>query len=563
MSTTIPLKSDPRGQSHAIDVDARGMDPHQLVRELVHNGAEADARNIWIDGYTDPVTGQICMRITDDGHGMTEAHMRKHLSTLYSSGKTIGINFGIGARVAALPFNHAGVDFASRTVDGPDGLMRLHRDMGIYGVATWPVLDDEEYEVQRDYVAADAGELSRLPKKARTGTAVILRGDGKRDTFDSLRGWDTLRYLSTHYFEIPGNPTVRVEIDGVMRTMTPFANRLAKLAEHSGTIPFEDVAGLTGRFHWWVLPEQSDDRRASNGLFVTAGVGLLHAGETFSLARTYSAEFGLLYKAVSQRVVILADIDGALMETGRSNLILPRGGKSIPWKRLGAAFAESMPDEIDELLSAYTVSSPSISAAIAALLDPEWFKKLKPRKFTAPAINGDETTGEEGGAELPNTLGDLPRAEHSGGQGTRTPTDRTRNAAGTSPARKRNVVSLPNVEFVDVEQVDDTWQHIRYVESSSTVQVARDCPPYIRDIDRWMAATGHARGIVQGAVEAAYSLELAAAVIDANGQDRHGIDPATIAAMKEPAALLMKLLGVQALERTIQQWLTDISRVTS
>ena len=88
------------------------------------------------------------------------------------------------------------------------------------------------------------------------------------------------------------------------------------------------------------------------------------------------------------------------MDTGRSGIVLP-GRKTVPWKKLGQHFAAHMPDEIDELLSAVTVSSSSFDAELAKLLDADWMKKLDPVKVPTKAKEGEPLIGDDPGEAMP------------------------------------------------------------------------------------------------------------------------------------------------------------------
>src|SRR6516164_1980345 len=174
------------------------MDPMQLYREFVQNGMEAGATRIIIDGWTDPVTGHRLARITDNGSGLTGDQLIERLSCLH--GKFKGdTNYGVGARIAALPSNHAGVTFASRTATS-EAMMTLHKEQGKFGLKSWEVQDDDGDFIPEETVLPDPGMLDRLPGNA-SGTAVILHGDGRSDTWDRSVSHQVHKFLTRRYYD--------------------------------------------------------------------------------------------------------------------------------------------------------------------------------------------------------------------------------------------------------------------------------------------------------------------------------------------------------------------------
>jgi hypothetical protein len=102
------LVNDPQGTALWIEREARGMDPMQMFREFVQNGIEAGATRVVVDGYT--AGKRVFARITDNGSGMTGEQLIDRMSHLHCG--TTTANYGVGARIASLPSNPAGVEFA-------------------------------------------------------------------------------------------------------------------------------------------------------------------------------------------------------------------------------------------------------------------------------------------------------------------------------------------------------------------------------------------------------------------------------------------------------------------
>lgn len=568
MSTT-PFHTNPVGISHAIDAEAKGLDPLQLYREFFQNGAEAGATKVWFDYWEDPTTGHKLMRITDNGSGMTMDEMRRHLGTLYSTGGSYDVNYGIGAKISSLPFNHSGVSFISRTPSDGDIMMTLHRDRDVYGVKNFDAVDGDGYKVSTAIVIPEARELGRLPKSATSGTAVILHGDGQSDTWSSSLAYRIAKFLGDRYYEFPGGavPVVKFNEGGSAPKLTGFGTRLADQAISDGEVPFHDVNGLNGTIYWWILPETKSydatgTKRTSTSM-VGGGVGVVVHDEVFQYRQNYSMDFGLVFRKVQQRVAILVSVDGALMDTGRGSIIVPGYQKNIPWKRFGAWFVEHMPTPIDELLHAASpIRAEGLDEALARMLDEDWVKKLQPTPTIVPADEGDDTTGTgDGDASPPDGLTPNPERATSTGNSATTRAALKR-AAGDRPAKKLPKVNLPDVVFVDPDDegpgVDQSWVTF----AVNTIKIWTDAPPYMRDLGRWLAATPTVPpALVEQAVRQAYAAELASLIIDANGQARYGADEDFVEQLKSPPALYAKLLGVQAIETKIADSIKTLMRL--
>ena len=118
------LANDPRGTALWIEREARGMDPMQMFREFVQNGIEAGATRVMVDGLA--AGNRILARITDNGSGMTGSQLIDRMSHLHCG--TTAANYGVGARIASLPSNPAGVEFACRTAGGTETAVTLHKE---------------------------------------------------------------------------------------------------------------------------------------------------------------------------------------------------------------------------------------------------------------------------------------------------------------------------------------------------------------------------------------------------------------------------------------------------
>ncbi len=554
------LVNDPHGTALWIEREARGMDPMQMFREFVQNGIEAGADRVVIDGFSSG--NRVFARITDNGSGMTGDQLVDRMSHLHCG--TTAANYGVGARIASLPSNPAGVEFACRTTDGTETAVTLHKDGGRYGVRVWESTDQEGYPVKIEEYAPDAAVLDRLDDQS-TGTAVVLHGDGRHNTWDNSTSYQVHKLLSRRYFRLGvGDVTVFVEHRGShsdraqLRRVTPMAEYLNTHGEDCGELEFAGVAGMSGQMRWWIMPPSSEElnRRSARDV-LSGGVGLLVGNEVFDYTRQYLGNFGVIYPSVQRRVVLLIEVSGAEQDTARSGVILPgESRKTIPWKKLGAYFAEHMPDEIDALLSEVTVNPTVLDTELAKALDPEWFKNLNPVRVKRSG--GTETgVGTEAGDALPKQE---PRrsAESAAASQPQKKTAPERGADGDQPATTTLKVVTPQVEFTDqeVEPYGIAWY-----PTQNKILIYDQFPPYVREVQRWLEKVpGVQRSIIEAAVKSAFSVEYAATIIDANAQTKWQLSPEQVEELKTEAALYAKALGMQSLTERIERYIRDTAK---
>ncbi len=554
------LMNDPQGTALWIEREARGMDPMQMFREFVQNGIEAAATRVVVDGLAH--SGKVFARISDNGAGMTGVQLIDRMSHLHCG--TTAANYGVGARIASLPANPAGVEFACRTADGAETAVTLHKDRGQYGVKVWNSTDEEGFPVKIEQYAPDAAVLARLTGEP-SGTAVVLRGDGRRNTWDSSVSYQVHKFLSRRYFRLgQGDVSVFVEHRGShndraqLRRVVPMGEYLNTHGEDCGEVPFDSVAGMSGVMRWWILPPPAEEQNKRSGREVLpGGVGLLVGDEVFDYTRQYLGDFGVIYPSVQRRVVLLVEVAGAEQDTARSGVILPgESRKTIPWKRLGACFAENMPEAIDALLSEVTVNPTVLDTELAKALDPEWFKNLNPVRVKRSG-GTDTGAGTEDGDALPKR----ESGRSSGSDAVFEPQKKTapdRGADGDQPASPTLKVVTPQVEFTDqeVEPYGIAWY-----PTQNKILIYDQFPPYVREVQRWLEKLpGVQSSIIETAVKSAFSVEYAATIIDANAQTKWQLSPEQVEELKTEAALYAKALGMQSLTARIEQYIRETAK---
>ena len=328
--------------------------------------------------------------------------------------------------------------------------------------------------------------------------------------------------------------------------------------EDCGELEFTGIAGLSGAMRWWILPPPVEEKaKRSSRAVMSGGVGLLVGHEVFDFTRQYLGDFGVIYPSVQSRVVLLIEVTGAEQDTARSGVILPgESRKTIPWKKLGAYFAENMPEEIDALLSEVTVNPTVLDSELAKALDPEWFKNLNPVRVKRSG-GQDTGVGTETGEALPKRDRG-PSAESDGGSQAQKRTAPERGSEGDQPATPVLKVVTPQVEFTDqeIEPYGIAWY-----QTQNKILIHDQFPPYVREMQRWVQKLPNMQhSIIEAAVKSAFSVEYAATIIDANAQKKWQLSPEQVEELKAPAALYAKALGMQSLTARIEQYIRDTAK---
>src|SRR5215211_77308 len=137
--------------------------PGQWLRETFRNADEAEADNVHYGIEWQGVETQGVYRryVADDGIGMDEADLGDFMLTYGGGGKPIGTeheNFGIGAKVALLPWNPAGLLVISYK-SGQGYAMLMRGDEREYGAAPWEAMDEDGEVVQAAVIDPDGGAL--------------------------------------------------------------------------------------------------------------------------------------------------------------------------------------------------------------------------------------------------------------------------------------------------------------------------------------------------------------------------------------------------------------------
>ena len=374
-----------------------GASPFAFVREFIQNSIDAGATRIEIGPDFTAVKTATEMGLSpayklmfsDNGEGIQRNKMKKLLNKLSSSGRNMDAdgNFGIGAKVAALPWNPYGIVFMSWAEDS-EGMVRLfRRHDGNYGLFRYNEGDDEgDNFTDLTLPPDDYRENWQKP----TGTSVVLLGNSaEEDTIfgpksDEAGLWGIYRVVEDRYFSFPENTKVSVCVFKTQQRDKWPKNRkqadyhqahggrwyLDKYSKDSGTIKAPGA-----KIHWWWHPD-TKAVGTQNYTSPLGYVGALYNHELYDVVRKANmsgkkkamyphalvamyAKFGLFLEEVWNNVTIVVEPDryneatktGVAPDLSRGRLRMPNG-EALPWDAWGKAFCEHMPKVIADAIEA-------------------------------------------------------------------------------------------------------------------------------------------------------------------------------------------------------------------
>jgi hypothetical protein len=474
--------------------------PFQYVREFAKNSIEAGATRVefGIEWQAVESIGVYRRTVVDNGAGMSAKEMLDFFSTLGASGKIVaGVhdNYGVGAKIAALPWNPNGVVVVSRQ----NGLSSM------IWIALNPNGDYELVEFERpegyrvvvppaEYDGVDWASV--LPRWVGDhGTAVVLLGDNAnpntalghpRAGGTDLRGIST--YLNTRFWDIPIDVRV-AELRSADPAKWPRGPgetddaRRINLRRIKGAAAF--VGPLTGcpsgevlldegrvKAKWWLWPGR---RPAVHSYAKEAGyIGVVYDGEIYQMtsSKAHYRWFGIAERDVQAALTVvlepqkLADGWGVYPDSSRARLMFAADGRraeEIPLANWGYEFGEKMPEAIREAVRAARGDTTQ-----SGEIDESYRKRLQDRfagaRFSMAASvagEGDATgvaagpagRGRRGAGLL--TKGSDAGAKKRAAQAPQTPEVTGDGAESAKPTRKP--VDIPRYRFTGISDFEQPY----------------------------------------------------------------------------------------------------------
>ena len=384
------------GATHFVNRMFEACGNYQWAREFLNNSIEANATKVefGIEWQAVEKLGVYRRTISDNGIGMSREELLSFFSTLGEGAKRIGgvhDNFGVGAKIASLPWNPEGVVVISYKDAKPsmihiqlddDGaeyeLQEFHSDKGINHAINpadveWG--DDVNWaEIAPTWAREHGTTIVLLGSEEAPDTVVGNPKAGEKDikglsVYLNSRFWN-LRAVEVHVVELrsekknswPTGPSDRDDarrpnnrkIAGAEYYLAEVPAQNGKLCAR-GTLPLDDGKVLA---HWYLW---EGDRPNIHSYAKKPGyIAVKYKDELFELTshKAHFRWFGVADQKVQQNLFIVLEPNlfdpqisnwGIYPDQSRNRLIFTGNGEKgvgMPLSDWGFDFSDNMPREI-------------------------------------------------------------------------------------------------------------------------------------------------------------------------------------------------------------------------
>jgi hypothetical protein len=619
------MKLDIVGASNFIARFFEACGSYQWAREFLKNSEEAGATHVefGIEWQAVEQYGVYRRTIIDNGWGLDRERLREFFSTLGTGAKKIGgvhDNFGVGAKIAALPWNPNGMVVISY-VGGRAAMIRIELNPGtneyelvefqMPGGRTSCVVDPSELDFG-DRI--DWGGIA--PDWARKdGTTIVLLGSDKQpDTIlgnpdageTDIKGLSV--YLNSRFWDLSRMEVVVVEVRSEKKAHWPIGqndkddarrpnNRTIRGARHfvkdlkaeqatladSGDVVLED-----GRVHTeWYLWE--GERPAIHSYARRPGyIAIRYKGELYEITsdRVDFRHFGVVEQAVRQNLFLILEpqlydgkdsLWGIHPDQSRNRLIFTGDGVKgvkVPLSDWGLKFSEDMPKAIVEAIRRArgdgegSIRDEEYRKRLQEKFGKRWtVKRLVQAKAEPNQTPGTASAGTEGIAEPPSEppVRLSTRRRHRHTRLIRQVRARA-VAGGNGIAIEREVpVSIPSYRFATKDEFDREWIMAQWAPNDPdgpTVILNSDAPMLLEEIayHQEQYPVVHAEEI-QEIVKGVYGEVAVAKIAHSEKLVSRGVsDEELQERYRSDEALTVALMGLMAEESLIAQRLARLGR---
>jgi hypothetical protein len=528
------------GASHFVNRMFEACGNYQWAREFLKNSIEAGAKKIefGIEWQAVEKLGVYRRAISDNGNGMSKDELLRFFSTLGDGAKRIGgihDNFGVGAKIASLPWNSEGVVVISYK-DGTPSMIQieLDPDSADYELLEFQSTKGTTYVINPADVDWGSGINwgTVAPEWAReNGTTIVLLGcEDASDTIlgnpkageNAIKGLSV--YLNSRFWDLTGLEVVVVELRNERKTSWPTGradrddarrpnNRRIMGAKYyladitgkdcriaaTGVVPV-DQNRVNANWYLW-----EGERPAIHSYAKKPGyIAIKYKDELFELTnhKAHFRWFGVADLKVQQNLFLILEPQlfdpqvtmwGVHPDQSRNRLIFSGNGDkgaAIPLADWGNEFSECMPEEIREAILKARGEGPN------TLTDEEYRKRLQD-KFGSrwvttqlvQAAKKDDDTETTDATPTNEEVGVVERTQDSNPNPNRQKRKRKRRiqvihlratAGGNGEGVEREVaVDVPRFTYVGKDEFENPWHLASWVPTDPqgpTVLMNRDCP---------------------------------------------------------------------------------------
>jgi hypothetical protein len=503
------------GASHFVNRMFEACGNYQWAREFLKNSIEAGATKVefGVEWQAVEKFGAYRRTVADNGVGMSKEELHSFFSTLGAGAKRIGgihDNFGVGAKIAALPWNPEGVVVISYK-DGKGSMIRieLNPETAEYELSEFQSERGAAYVINPSEVADWGNDVNWsvvAPEWTRQhGTIVILLGSEEApDTIlgnprageKDIKGLSV--YLNTRFWDLRKTEVVVVELRSERKTSWPQGpkdsddarrpnNRrimgakyyLTDVKSQTGNLvktswlPLDDNRVVT---HWYLW---EGERPAIHSYAKRPGyIAVRYGDELFELT-THKAHFrwfGIAEVKIQSNVTIILEPQlfdpqiaawGIHPDQSRNRLIFTGNGEkgvALPLPDWGYEFAEQMPEEIRAAIKKARGEGPG------SLEDEEYRRRLQDKfgdrwrvkqivqaKESDPRNRPIDVTDEKVQTDDTDGTGVRRHRKRRRPRTVHVIRYRTTNGATGEGVEREIAVDVPKFRFVGKEEFEHPW----------------------------------------------------------------------------------------------------------
>ncbi|HOX45660.1 MAG TPA: ATP-binding protein [Myxococcota bacterium] len=518
------MKLEITGASNFVNRMFEACGKYQWARELLKNSIEAGATRVefGIEWQAVAKHGQYRRTVADDGAGMDGEELLGFFSTLGAGAKKIGgvhDNFGVGAKIAALPWN-------------PEGVVVISYKGG-QGSMIWIVLDEAAAEYELVEFEVGSGRRCVIPPGPLDdgidwaavkpdwlqdhGTIVVLLGSGENPHTvlgnpeageGDIKGLSV--YLNSRFWDLTGIGVKVAELRSPKPTQWPEG------PEDRDNSRRPNVRRILGARHWLVEQVNDEGELDVSGEVTMAGgrvrlewylwkgerpaihsyaqkpgyIAVRYHGELFDLSKGKALfrTFGVVESKVQQNLTLVLEPQlykagngcwGVHPDQSRNRMIFTGDGEKgvqLPMSDWGQEFAAAMPESIREAIRQAqgelggTVKDENYRKRLQDTFGDRWRRKVV--VAPPPGQPGGEATGGAPGADVP--VYEPPPSLPGGGGGGGNPSDRQRKksrvlrrvlgpAGAVQGQEMESPVDVPVYRFGKAEDFEKPWHLAMWV----------------------------------------------------------------------------------------------------
>jgi hypothetical protein len=615
------MKLDIVGASHFVNRMFEACGNYQWAREFQKNALEAGATKVefGIEWQAVEKDGVYRRTISDNGSGMTREELLRFFSTLGEGARRIGgvhDNFGVGAKIASLPWNPEGVIVISYK-SGRASMIRiqLDDDGAEYELCefrsdkgTSCVINPDEVDWRED---VNWGAVAPTWAREHGTTIVLLGSEEAPDTVlgnpkageNDIKGLSV--YLNSRFWDLTQPEVTVVELRSERKTSWPTgpndrddARRPNNRRIWGAKYYLTDVSAVNGKLtaastlpldegrvpaHWYLW---EGDRPAIHSYAKKPGyIAVRYKDELFELTshKAHFRWFGIADPKVQANLTIILEPNlfdpqiamwGVYPDQSRNRLVFTGNGEKgvgMPLSDWGLEFSEDMPQEIrDAILKARGDSDGNLE-------DEEYRRRLQDKfgnrwltKQLVQAREGETearaATPTSETAEVVATAERERTARKKRKRVRRIQVIRLRaNEGGNGQGVERQVaVDVPKFRYVDKDQFEEGWHLACWVPNDPegpTVLMNREAPMLLEAIKYHQQQYPDVFAVeVEKIVKDTYGEVAVCKIAHSQKLIVHVAEEDLDLTYRNEAALTVSLMGLLAEESLIAQRLGKLGR---